>query len=260
MARLAASRAGRPGGGIIPAHGLFAQAAAHMETTRQQPIEKRRLGVVSIGDDPDRRLAQAPRHLQERRDRRIPTAHRLDGITDHPLPSALEPWDQPHHQGPTQPPRFPRAAEPHQVPVVAHQGGTPVGVVAMVCPLLHAQHALGGLGDQGGVCAQPVGPVPLEPVAERGHHQRDEALGERCQAPAVLCEEPLPAAESALVEESTPGEARQTCATLDHHQRPHIGPEVGKAGGREAGGKDLQQGQRLGGKEDLHRTPPVCIP
>jgi hypothetical protein len=35
--------------------------------------------------------------------------------------------------------------------------------------------------------------------------------------------------------------------------------EVGKAGTREVGGKNVKKGQRLGWQEDIHDTPPVCI-
>src|SRR5215831_4927779 len=69
----------------------------------------------------------------------------------------------------------------------------------------------------------------------------------------------LLATEIALVEEGAASETRQTFAPLDHHQGPHIALKVGKAGSREAGGKDLKQGQRLGWKEDIHCTPPGCI-
>ena len=61
------------------------------------------------------------------------------------------------------------------------------------------------------------------------------------------------------MEEGAASETRQTCAPLDHHQGPHLALKVGKAGSREAGGKDMKQGQRLGWEEDIHATPPVWI-
>ena len=160
---------------------------------------------------------------------------------------------------PTQPPRAPRADQSHQIPVVPDQIGAAVRIIAVVFPLLDPDHPRGGLGDQGGVFAQQVGPVHLELCPELRHHQHDQGGRDGAQAPAVLREEPLPTAEIALVEEDAAGDARHTCAALDHHQGPHIALEVGKAGGREAGGKDLKQGQRLGWKEDIHNTPPVCV-
>ena len=124
--------------------------------------------------------------------------------------------------------------------MVADQIGAAIGVVAMVFPLLDAQHAFGGLGHQRGVFAQQIGAVNLELCAQPLHHEPDEALCDRCQAPVVPCEEPLPATEIALVEEGAAGEARQTFAPLDHHEGPQIALKVSKAGGREAGGKDVQ--------------------
>ena len=107
--------------------------------------------------------------------------------------------------------------------MVADQIGAAVGVVAVVFPRLDPQHPLGGLGHQGGVFAKQIGPVYLELVAKLRHHQRDQAFCDRAQAPAVLRQEPLPAAEIPLVEEGTAGQARHTFAALDHHQGPHIG-------------------------------------
>jgi hypothetical protein len=75
----------------------------------------------------------------------------------------------------------------------------------------------------------------------------------------VLRQEALPAAEIALVEEGAAGEARETFATLDHHQGPQRALEVRKAGGREARGKDVKKGQRLGWQEDIHNPSPVWI-
>ena len=54
-------------------------------------------------------------------------------------------------------------------------------------PLLDARHTRGGLGHQGGVCAEPRGPVYLELVPQLRHHQRHQAGGDgarlqRCSA------------------------------------------------------------------------------
>jgi hypothetical protein len=80
----------------------------------------------------------------------------------------------------------------------------------------------------------------FELLAQPLHHEPDQARRDRRHTPAVLRQKPFPAAETALVKEDAAGKSGHTLAALDHHQCPHIALEVGKAGDRKAGRKDLK--------------------